>query len=344
MKPPAGRAKRDLVTIADLSRDEVGRIFALAKTMKAALKRGVRHRRLEGRTLAMIFEKPSLRTRVTFEVGIAQLGGTAVYLAPQDIRLGARESIPDIARNLSRWVDLIVARTFSHETIVELAANSTVPVINGLSDLVHPCQALADCFTLLERRKRLAGLVFAYVGDGNNMAHSLMEAAAKLGFEFRIACPAGYEPDPRIVEACRAVDGAKIVVTRSVAEAARGADVVYTDVWTSMGQEAEEAKRRADFAGYQLNSEVMAMAAPGALAMHCLPAHRGEEITDEVLDGPQSVVLDQAENRLHVQKAIMVWLSRPPTSLRTVKRRPLPGATPLRRRGRAARRPAPARK
>ncbi len=302
--------KRDLLSIGDLSRADCDAIFTLAKTLKAAVKARRRHRRLDGRAMAMIFEKPSLRTRVTFEIGIAQLGGTAVYLAPNDIRLGERESIGDIARNLSRWVDLIVARTFSHDSVRGLAANATVPVINALSDWEHPCQVLADCFTLIEKRRRLRGLKLAFVGDGNNMVHSWMLAAGLLGIEFRLACPSGYEPDPRIVAAARRAPGAQVSVTHSVEKAVRDANALYTDVWTSMGQEAEEARRREAFRGYQINAETLALAARGALVMHCLPAHRGDEITDEALDGPQSVVLDQAENRLHVQKAIMVWLSR----------------------------------
>ncbi|MGH7821260.1 MAG: ornithine carbamoyltransferase, partial [Candidatus Binatia bacterium] len=293
--------KRDLLTIADLSRTDVERIFSLAKALKAALKVGRPHRRLEGQAIALIFEKPSLRTRVTFEIGISQLGGSAVYLAPGDIRLGQRESVGDIARNLSRWVNQIVARTFSHDTVRELAANASVPVINGLSDWSHPCQVLADCFTLIEKRRRLDSLTVAYVGDGNNMVHSLIFASNLLGFDLRVACPKGYEPDPKVVATANA---GRLVITPAVAEAVRAADAVYTDVWTSMGQEEEAARRRKAFRSYQLNREVLALARPNALVMHCLPAHRGEEITDDVLDGPQSIVLDQAENRLHVQKAI----------------------------------------
>lgn len=302
--------KRDLLSIGDLSRADCDAIFTLAKALKAAVKARRKHRRLEGRAMAMIFEKPSLRTRVTFEIGISQLGGTVVYLAPNDIRLGERESVADIARNLSRWVDLIVARTFAHDSVRGLATNATVPVINALSDWEHPCQVLADCFTLIEKRRRLRGLKLAFVGDGNNMVHSWMLAASLLGIEFRLACPSGYEPDPQIVAAVGHAPAARVTITRSVEEAVRGADALYTDVWTSMGQEAEEARRREAFRGYQINAEILALASRGALVMHCLPAHRGDEITDEVLDGPQSVVLDQAENRLHVQKAIMVWLSR----------------------------------
>jgi ornithine carbamoyltransferase len=311
--------KRDLLSMADLSRADCETIFALAKTLKAAVKARRTHRRLEGRAMAMIFEKPSLRTRVTFEIGIAQLGGTSVYLAPGDIRLGERESVGDIAKNLSRWVDLVVARTFSHDTVRALAANASVPVVNALSDWEHPCQVLADCFTLIEHRAKLAGLRLAFVGDGNNMVHSWMLAASLLGLEFRLACPPGYEPDPQVVAASRRAPGARVTVTHSVEEAVEGADALYTDVWTSMGQEAEEARRRDAFRDYQVNARTLAHAARGALVMHCLPAHRGDEITDDVLDGPSSIVLDQAENRLHVQKAIMVWLAA--NGRKTVKRK-----------------------
>src|SRR5262245_50315491 len=300
--------KRDLIRIADLATAEIEAILSLAGRLKRDLRARKGHPLLAGRTLAMIFEKPSLRTRVTFEVGMVQLGGAAVHLAPGDIRLGERESAGDIARNLERWVDVIMARTFSHQNIVDLARGARVPVINGLSDLHHPCQVLADCFTLQEHRGKLAGLRVAFVGDGNNMVHSWMDAAARLDFDFVLACPPGYEADPAIT----AEAGKRVSVTHDVTAAVRGADVVYTDVWTSMGQEGEAEARRRTFRPYQLNEEVMRVAGPKALVMHCLPAHRGEEITDAVLDGPQSVVFDQAENRLHVQKAIMVWLlSRP---------------------------------
>ena len=302
--------KRDLLSIGDLSRADCEAIFALAKTLKSAVQAKRKHRRLEGRALAMIFEKPSLRTRVTFEIGIAQLGGTSVYLAAGDIRLGERESVPDIARNLSPRVDLIVARTFLHDTVRGLATNATVPVINALSDREHPCQVLADCFTLIEHRRRLRGLRVAFVGDGNNMVHSWMLAASLFGIDFRLACPPEYEPDPQIVAAARHAPGARVTLTHSVEEAVRGVDAVYTDVWTSMGQEQEESRRREAFRSYQVNAATVALADPDAVVMHCLPAHRGDEITADVLDGPASIVLDQAENRLHVQKAIMVWLTR----------------------------------
>ena len=297
--------KRDVLRIADLATGEIEAILALAGRLKADLRDGKPHPLLAGRTLAMIFEKPSLRTRVTFEVGMVQLGGAAIHLGPGDIRLGERESAGDIARNLERWVDLVMARTFLHQSVVDLAAGARVPVINGLSDLHHPCQVLSDCFTLLERRGRLAGLRVAFIGDGNNVVHSWMDAAVRLGFGFVLACPPGYEPDPSIIAEARP----HATITHDVEIAARGADVLYTDVWTSMGQEAEAKARRRAFGPYQVNERVVALAGPRALVMHCLPAHRGEEITDAVLDGPQSVVFEQAENRLHVQKAIMCWLA-----------------------------------
>ena len=296
--------KRDLLRIADLSADEVKTILDLAGRLKTLLRGGKQHPLLAGRTMAMIFEKPSLRTRVTFEVGMVQLGGAAIHLAPGDIRLGERESPGDIARNLERWVDLIMARTFLHQAVVDLASHARIPVINGLSDVHHPCQVLADCFTLCEHRGALQGLRVTFVGDGNNMVHSWMDAAARLDFEFVVACPKGYEPDPQITME----GGAHVSVVRDPEAAVRGADVVYTDVWTSMGQESETEERRKVFRPYQVNEHLMSLAKPDALVMHCLPAHRGEEITDAVIDGPRSVVFDEAENRLHVQKAVMCWL------------------------------------
>jgi len=300
--------KRDFLSLADLTRIEIDEILHLSATLKRDLKSGKRPALLGGQALAMIFEKPSLRTRVTFEVGMTQLGGTAIYLTPKDIQLGERESVADIARNLDRWVDFIMARTFSHGTLVELAKHAAVPVINGLSDILHPCQVLSDCFTLIEKRGRLDGLHVAFVGDGNNVVNSWMNAAAHLGFSFALACPSGYEPNEAVYgTAVKA--GAKVRVTHSVQEAVTNADVIYTDVWTSMGQEAESERRRRDFAAYQVNGDVLRHARRDVLVMHCLPAHRGEEITGEVLDGPHSIVFDQAENRLHIQKGIMVWLN-----------------------------------
>ncbi|MBI2347923.1 MAG: ornithine carbamoyltransferase [Deltaproteobacteria bacterium] len=299
--------KRDLLSLQDLSREEIRGILALTRQLKQSQKRGKPHRLLAGKTLAMVFEKPSLRTRVSFETGMIQLGGHAVFLGPAEIHLGVRESPADCARSLSRWVDLIVLRTFSQGILEEVARSATVPVINGLTDLFHPCQVLADCFTLLERKKKLDGLKVAFIGDGNNMAHSWMEAAEKLSFSFFLACPRGYEPSAEIARLAKE-RGARLLVTNDVAAAVQGADVIYTDVWTSMGQEEEAEARRSAFRGYQVHSGIVGLAKPDVLVMHCLPAHRGEEITDEVLEGPRSVVFDQAENRLHVQKAIMVWI------------------------------------
>jgi ornithine carbamoyltransferase len=301
--------KCDLISIADLTREQIEEIFALARRLKTDRKDGWAHPLLAGKTLAMIFEKPSLRTRVTFEAGMVQLGGYAVYLSPPDIGLGTRESVSDVARNLSRWIELIMVRTFSHAVVLELAQHATVPVINGLSDLLHPCQVLADCLTLLEQRGNLDGRKVAFMGDGNNVVNSWLNAASKLPFSFALACPPGYEPDAGVLARARQ-NGAQITITQSIEEVVGGADAVYTDVWTSMGQEKESAVRREAFRPYQVNAAVMALAKSNALVMHCLPAHRGEEITAEVLDGPQSVVFEQAENRLHVQKAIMVWLLR----------------------------------
>ena len=299
--------KRDLISIADLEPDQLEAIFTLAQRLKRDHRAGRPQPLLAGRTLAMLFEKPSLRTRVTFEAGMVQLGGYAVYLSPSDIGLGTRESPTDVARNLSRWVDLIMVRTFSHEIVLELARQATIPVINGLSDLLHPCQILADCLTLIEQRDRLDGLRIAFVGDGNNVVNSWLNAAAKLPISFRLACPPGYEPNAELLAAAQQA-GADILISHALEDAVGDADVVYTDVWTSMGQEKESAVRQQAFGPYQVNTDVLALAKPDALVMHCLPAHRGQEISAEVLDGPHSIVLEQAENRLHVQKAIMVWL------------------------------------
>jgi ornithine carbamoyltransferase len=296
-----------LVSAADVSRDAAEALFRLAADWKARLKAGRTETPLAGRTIALVFEKPSLRTRATFEVGMAQLGGAAVYLAAQDIGLGRREPVADVARNLSRWVNGIVARTFAHETVEKLARHAAVPVINGLSDHEHPCQALADVFTLWERGLDIGKLRLAWVGDGNNVCHSFLLVAALWGVDVAVACPPGYEPAPAVVAAARA-RGARVAIEHDLPEAVRGADVVYTDVWISMGQEAERGRRLEAFGRFQVNDRALAFARPGALVMHCLPAHRGEEITDDVLDGSQSVALDQAENRLHLQKAVLLTL------------------------------------
>ena len=302
---------RHLLTLDDLTAQDIAALFNLAAEIKAKRRQGILHPILSGKTLAMIFEKPSLRTRVTFEAGMTQLGGHAIYLTPTDILLGQRETVQDAARNLERWVDGIVARTFSHQTVERLASYSRIPVINGLTDTHHPVQILCDLFTLWEKRGRVQGLRVVFVGDGNNVCASWLQGAAKMGMHFTLACPKGYGPDPGLLaraEAQARVSGATLAVVHDPAAAARGADVLYTDVWTSMGQEEERARRLKDFQGFQVDDALLRLAVPDALVMHCLPAHRGEEITDEVIEGPHSIVFDEAENRLHLQKAILVTL------------------------------------
>lgn len=300
-------AKKDLLNFSGLSREDMFAIFDLAVDLKEKVKAGIAHPLLARRCLAMIFEKPSLRTRVTFEAGMVQLGGQAVFLGPNEVQLGVRETPADCARSLSRWVDIISVRTFFQETLEEMARYATVPVINALSDESHPCQVLADCLTLIEHRGELDGLKVAFLGDGNNVVHSWIEAAEKLPISFALACPKGYEPKRDLTDRARK-NGARILITQSVEEALSGADVVYTDVWASMGQEREAVERAMVFRDYQVNDRLVGMAKRDAMVMHCLPAHRGQEITHEVLESAQSIVFDQAENRLHVQKAIMVWL------------------------------------
>jgi ornithine carbamoyltransferase len=300
---------KDFIEIHDYSAAEVREIFDLARDMKADPKkyRGA----LEGRTLAMIFEKASTRTRVSFEAGMFQLGGHALFLSARDIQLGRGEPIVDTARVLSRYVDGIMARTFAHKTVTDLAEYATVPVINGLTDLSHPCQVMADYFTAWEKFGDLKGRKLAYVGDGNNMAHSLMFGAPKVGMNIVVATPAGYAPDATIVGQAQAdadAAGTKVMVTTSLEEAVRDADVVETDVWASMGQEDQAEKRRRDFDRWKVDKGVMSLAKKDAVFMHCLPAHRGEEVAAEVIDSPQSVIYDEAENRLHVQKAILYTL------------------------------------
>ncbi len=299
---------KDIISIFDLSGEEIHGIMSLTATLKGRLKEKELFSPLAGKTLAMIFEKPSLRTRVTFETGMTQLGGHAIFLTPNDIDMGVRESVADTARNLERLVDGIMARTFSHDVVVNLAQEASVPVINGLTDRLHPCQGLTDCFTIQEKLGAVSGVKLAFMGDGNNVAHSLIYASARLGINFSIACPPGYEPLPEIVREAQSEAESAIVVTHDIVEALDGADVVYTDAWASMGQEEEAERRREAFAPYQLNKAALGLARPNALVMHCLPAHRGEEITDAVMDGPQSIVFDQAENRLHTQKAILTML------------------------------------
>ncbi|HUG42229.1 MAG TPA: ornithine carbamoyltransferase [Longimicrobiales bacterium] len=296
--------KRDFLAITDFSTEEIHETLDLAHRMKRGQESG---RPLEGKTLAMIFEKSSTRTRVSFEVGMYQLGGHALFLSSRDIQLGRGEPIRDTARVLSRYVDGIMIRTFAQESCIDLAEYGSVPVINGLTDLLHPCQVMADLMTVQEAfGTDLRGRKVAWIGDGNNMANSWLNAAYRLGLEVRLACPEGYDPDPGILE--RVKEGAKVMVTRSPAEAAEGADVVTTDVWASMGQEEEAKERMRAFAGFQVNGALMAAAAPESIFLHCLPAHRGEEVTEDVFEGPRSRVFDEAENRLHVQKAIMLEL------------------------------------
>jgi len=299
---------KDLLSILDLTKDEIEEILSLAATLKERVRQDIPFTPLAGKTLAMIFEKPSLRTRVTFETGMTQLGGHAIFLGPGDIKMGERETVADTARNLERLVDGIMARTFAHDTVVDLAKEASIPVINGLTDRLHPCQVLSDCFAIQQRLGSLSGVKVAFLGDGNNVVHSWLYAAARLGIRFSLACPPGYEPLAEIASEARAEGGADSCVTHDIGEELEHADVVYTDVWASMGQEAEAENRREAFAKYQLNKTALALARPNALVMHCLPAHRGEEITDDVIDGPQSIVFEQAESRLHVQKAILTLL------------------------------------
>ncbi len=299
----------DFLTIHDISVYEFSEILDIAEKVKA--KPQTFQNKLTHKILAMIFEKPSLRTRMTFEVGMLQLGGEAIYLSPSDIQMGSRESTFDVGKNLERWVDGIMIRTFGHAIAVDLAEASRIPVINALTDLLHPCQAMADFFTLREKKGALAGLKLAYVGDGNNVCHSLLLASAKAGNQITVATPSGYEPDLKILKLAEE-DGKDTGfiyrLTDDPMKAVTDVDAVYTDIWISMGQETEKDERQRIFTPYQVNNALMAMAKPDAIFMHCLPAHRGEEVSDEVIDSAQSVVYDQAENRLHAQKAILLML------------------------------------
>ncbi|HBP63989.1 MAG TPA: ornithine carbamoyltransferase [Desulfosporosinus sp.] len=299
---------RDFISLHDFTQDELSCILDVANKLKHEQKTGRPHTALQGKTLGMIFTKSSTRTRVSFEVGMYQLGGHALFLSGRDIQLGRGETIADTARVLSRMVDGIMIRTFSHQEVLDLAEFATIPIINGLTDLLHPCQVLADLMTIQEHKGHLAGLKLAYIGDGNNMAHSLMFGGAKMGLHVVIASPPGYKPDPVMVALAQAdakANGGCVEVIDDPLEAVRGADVLYTDVWASMGQEEEANVRKAAFEGYQINSDSLKRANQSAIVLHCLPAHRGEEITEDVIEGPQSVVFDEAENRLHAQKAIM---------------------------------------
>jgi ornithine carbamoyltransferase len=295
--------KRDYLVFSDLSKAEVQALFELAAAMKSG---AYRERPLAGKTLGMIFAKSSTRTRVSFEVGAFQLGGHALFLSSQDIQLGRGEPIRDTARVLSRYLDVLMIRTFDHQEVADLARFASVPVINGLTDLHHPCQILADVFTMQEHLGGFEGKRVAWIGDGNNMANSWLDAAALLGFEIRLACPEGYEPDRQVYE--RAALRTKTLITEEPEEAAAGADVVTTDVWASMGQEGEAEERKSAFRGYVVDEALMQQAKPSAIFLHCLPAHRGEEVSDAVIEGPQSRVMDEAENRLHVQKALIATL------------------------------------
>ena len=308
-----GLKGRDFTRVADWTGEELERTLDLADELKQQQKRREQHHLLPGRTLGMIFQKPSTRTRVSFEVGIAQLGGTGLYLSAGDLQLGRGETLKDTATVLSRYLDAIMIRTFAQKDVEELARHASIPVINGLTDSAHPCQALADVMTIRERLGRLEGVTVAYLGDGNNVCASLMVAAAKLGLNFRAATPDGYEPSVEAVELAReaaAQRGATIELLADSREAAAGADVLYTDVWTSMGQEEERERRLRDLAGFGIDDELVALANEDAIVLHCLPAHYGEEITEDVLYGPQSAVWDQAENRLHAQKALMALVIR----------------------------------
>ncbi len=298
--------KRDFVSLSAYSRSEVEQLFSLTERIKKGGPGSFRP--LEGRTAALIFEKQSLRTYVSFAVGVAQLGGQSVFLSQQQIGLATREAVRDIAEVLSRYNDLLVARTMSHATVTDLARFASVPVINALTDFLHPCQIMADAFTLIEHGRFSPQARIVFVGDGNNVANSWLELAAKVPFHFVLACPEGYGPDQNLVDAARTAGAGTVEILHDPVAAAAGADVLYTDVWVSMGQEGEKLKREKAFKGFQVNERLLKAARPDCLVMHCLPAHRGEEITAEALEGKQSIVLDQAENRLHVQKAIMALL------------------------------------
>lgn len=298
---------KHLVSLADLSTEEIYEVLETARNLKLELRAGVKHNMLAGKTLAMIFQKPSLRTRVSFENGMNQLRGNAIYLGPDDIKLGKRETTEDIAIVLSGYVDGIMARVFEHRTILDLAKYASVPVINALCDRYHPCQILGDLLTIMEKKRELAGLTLAFIGDGNNVAHSLINGCTKVGIHFRIACPKGYEPEETIVRAARGAGGA-IEIMHDPKEAARGADIVYTDVWASMGEEAQAAEKRHAFSGFTVDETLLELADPEALVMHCLPAHYDEEITYGASRSVGSAIFDQAGNRMHAQKAVLALL------------------------------------
>jgi len=300
--------KRDFLSILDLSREEIGKVFELASELKEKSREGKCPQLLSGRSMALIFHKPSLRTRVSFEVGLNQLGGRGLYITDQEIQLGRRESIHDVSKVLSRFVDGIMIRTFSHQDVEELAKWAEVPVINGLTDLLHPCQILSDLFTIQEKKGKVNGIKIAYLGDGNNVANSWLNASARIKLDLRIGTARGCEPDREIFNQAKSSTVSKVTLTYEPKEAVRGADVIYTDVWASMGQKKRSAEKAELLKEFQVNNELLSYAHPDSLVMHCLPAERGREITDEVIDGPHSVVFDQAENRLHAQKALLVKL------------------------------------
>jgi len=299
---------RHFLALRDYTKDELDGLIKLAMELKAKQKQGVEHHLLKGKTLAMIFDKSSTRTRLSFEVGIYQLGGQGLFISNRDSQMGRGEPIKDSARVMSRFCDGIMIRTFGQEIVEEFAQYASISVINGLTDLYHPCQIMADIQTVVEHKGGYAGLKFAWVGDGNNMANTWIEAAAIMGFDLALACPHGYEPDPGVIAWAQTKAPGRVTLTTDPQEAVKGADVLNTDVWASMGQEAEQKEREKAFAGYCLDDAMMALAKPDAIVMHCLPAHRGEEISDSVIEGKNSVVWDEAENRLHIQKAIMVTL------------------------------------
>jgi ornithine carbamoyltransferase len=300
--------KRDLLTIFDLTAEEIFGLIASARRMKAQLARGMLRPSLAGKIVGLIFMKPSTRTRVSFETAVCRLGGSALFMSAEQTQISRKEPVEDTARVLSRYIDAIVIRTFAQEEVRELARFASVPVINGLTDMFHPCQVLSDLVTIEEKRGSLEGLTVAWVGDGNNVAHSWINASARLGFDLYLACPPGYDPDPAVLSRAKSEARGRVVLTRDPYEAVKSADVLYTDVWASMGQESEATARKAIFMPYQINTQLLAGAPSHAIVLHCLPAHRGEEITADVLEGPQSAVFDQAENRLHLQMALLDWI------------------------------------
>ena len=300
--------EKDFLALSHFSKSELDGLFALTKELKEKQKKGIPHRHLEGKSVALIFEKSSTRTRVSFEVGVAQLGGQPLFISSGTSQMGRGEPIKDTARTIARYCDGVMIRTYGQEVVEEFAKHSSVPIINGLTDLCHPCQVMADIMTVIEHKGSYEGLRFAWVGDGNNMANTWLEAAAIFGFDLTLACPQGYQPNAKVLEWAKSRATSRITLTDDPKEAVNGADVLNTDVWASMGQEAEQQKRLLAFAGYCLDDSLVGLAKPDCIVMHCLPAHRGEEISESVIEGPRSVVWDEAENRLHVQKAIMARL------------------------------------